>query len=261
VPPLLSDLLTRYLQGQKAAHERGLILEETSGEVVPFEAVPVQLIEPRVAWEQALAALRHYQLDESLPAFSIPPDWPTLITARAPEVALPFCLGNYPQMVRNLSALLEISHFPTSEPVPLPVVTSPGLGEWVQRMAVGGTLANVLVSVGVLRLAGQFDQAGDLLDQHRPKNSNSSLPAWDNEKAALAWHRGSYEEAFRLWQAPKGNVPAHFNRGMAALFLKHPAEARTYLAKATAGLGEDSPWYHLGRLYLALAEDSSARKR
>jgi tetratricopeptide (TPR) repeat protein len=261
VPPLLSDLLARYLQGQKAAREQGFILEEISGEVVPFEAVPVQLVEPRLAWEQALAARSHFQLDGDLSSFPIPPEWPTLITARPAEVALPFCLGNYPQLVRNLSGLLEISHFPASAPVASSAVTAPGLGGWAQQAAVGGNLAHVLVSAGVLRLAGQYDQAGELLDQYRPEGHNRHRAAWDNEKAALAWHRGYYAEAFRLWQAQEGSVPAHFNRGMAALFLKHPAEARTWLAKATAGLGEDSPWYHLGRLYLALAEDSTSRKR
>jgi len=48
-------------------------------------------------------------------------------------------------------------------------------------------------------------------------------------------------------------VPVLFNRGMAALFLDRPAEARADLRKATERLPESSGWHHLGRLYLALA--------
>jgi hypothetical protein len=45
-----------------------------------------------------------------------------------------------------------------------------------------------------------------------------------------------------------------FNRGTAALFLDRPTEARKPLTDAVALIPESSPWHHLGRLYLALAE-------
>jgi predicted Zn-dependent protease len=78
--------------------------------------------------------------------------------------------------------------------------------------------------------------------------------AWTNETAALAWQRGRVEDAVRLWTALPESVPVLFNRGMAALFLSRPAEARASLAQAAAQLPEDSAWHHLARLYLALAE-------
>ena len=45
-----------------------------------------------------------------------------------------------------------------------------------------------------------------------------------------------------------------FNRGMAALFLGRPAEAREPLRQAVAQLPEKGSWHHLARLYLTLAE-------
>src|SRR5437764_1284808 len=77
--------------------------------------------------------------------------------------------------------------------------------------------------------------------------------AWANETAALQWHRGEREQAARSWQALPESVPVLFNRGMAALFLGRPVEARAELRKAVERLPESSGWHHLGRLYLALA--------
>jgi len=50
------------------------------------------------------------------------------------------------------------------------------------------------------------------------------------------------------------SVPILFNRGMAALFLDRPADARAALRTAVEKIPESSGWHHLGRLYLALAE-------
>jgi tetratricopeptide (TPR) repeat protein len=111
-----------------------------------------------------------------------------------------------------------------------------------------------LLAVGALRLARQFEQAEELLRQCRDEAPAEWQAAVANEEAALAWHRGRAEEAVALWRAQPESVPVLFNRGMAALFLGDSAEARSCLSRAVAGLPEESPWYHLGRLYLALAE-------
>ena len=102
-----------------------------------------------------------------------------------------------------------------------PVTASSLLG-WVHS---GREPAHLLLAAGVLRLARHFDEAQDLL------RAAASLPAeWQpvraNEEAALAWHRGAADEAAALWQAQPASVPVLFNRGVAALFLDRPAEAR-----------------------------------
>src|SRR5581483_2619950 len=55
------------------------------------------------------------------------------------------------------------------------------------------------------------------------------------------------------------SVPVLFNRGMAALFLGRPAEAREDLRRAVGRLPEPDGWHHLGRLYLALAGGRAPR--
>ena len=64
------------------------------------------------------------------------------------------------------------------------------------------------------------------------------------------------DEASGLWQTrgDHKHLPTLFNRGMAALFLGRPAEAREPLSRAVSGLPDDNSWHHLARLYLTLAE-------
>jgi hypothetical protein len=123
-----------------------------------------------------------------------------------------------------------------------------GLETWVDGVR---RYPDVLLAAGVLRLARLFEAAAALL--HRDEVPAEWRAAHANETAALAWHRGEAEEAARLWQAQEASVPVLFNRGMAALFLGRPAEARPPLTSAVARLPETSAWHHLGQLYLALA--------
>jgi tetratricopeptide (TPR) repeat protein len=104
----------------------------------------------------------------------------------------------------------------------------------------------------VRRLARAYEAAAELLEQG-PAVPAEWQQAWQNERAALAWHRGSAEEALALWQEQADSVPALFNRGMASLFLGRPEEARASLGLAVAALPDNSSWHHLGQLYLALA--------
>ncbi len=102
-PPALSELFAEYLRGQTAAQSEGLGFAELGGEVEPYESVPVQPVDPKQAWMDALAAA---DLFGAKAAWTTPPDWPVLVAGQEPAVALAFCLGNYPQMVRNLHPLL-----------------------------------------------------------------------------------------------------------------------------------------------------------
>jgi hypothetical protein len=249
--PPLHDLLARYLDRQADAHAEGLGMADAGAEVVPFDAVPVQPVEPRLAWTEAVAVLR--ALDVPADVGSIPPDWPTLVASHEPEIALPFCLGNFPQMVRHLPALLhspDLSAVRVAAGRSVPVA---GLEGWAREAARSKEFPRVLLAVAVLRLGRQFAEAARLLQEVKEVPS-AWRGALANEGAALAWHRGDHARAVALWRAQTESVPVLFNRGMAALFLGEPAEARTALSVAASRLPEDGAWHHLARLYLALAE-------
>jgi hypothetical protein len=243
-PHELTELFTRYLRRQTEAQAEGLGFPEP-GEVEPYEAVPVQPVDPKLAWDDALAAGR---LLKSGATWAVPPDWPSLVTGQEPAVALAFSLGNFPQLVRNLHPLLAGGDLMALRGLPARPAAPPGLAAWANRAK---NPAEVLLAVGVLRLARHFDEAEALLRR-------GGVPAeWQglrqNEEAALAWHRGQAEEASALWRRQADSVPVLFNRGMSALFLGRAAEARESLTRAAAGLPETNAWHHLAQLYLALA--------
>jgi tetratricopeptide (TPR) repeat protein len=245
--PQLAELFRRYLYERTEAHAEGLGHADPGAEVTPFEAVPVQPTDPKTAWDDAVAAGR--LLCPAAPkAWKAPADWPALVASREPAAAVAFGLGNYPQLVRDLHPLLALGDptalRPRRSDRPAPPLD---LGDWLHATKEPGQR---LLAAGVLRLAGRFDEAAELL-------GSVTAPEWRaaaaNESAALAWHRGDVEEAASLWAAQADAVPVLFNRGMAALFLGRTAEARPALARAVADLPESSAWHHLGQLYLALA--------
>jgi tetratricopeptide (TPR) repeat protein len=242
--PSVTDLFAQYLERQMDAHSRGLGYAEPSGEAVPHDAVPVQPVDPALAWKDAVAAALLLR-PAAAASWVVPPEWPTLVAQQEPAVALAFCLGNYPQLVRNLHPLL------TREPAALrevggSAVSLPALDGWLEQDHAG---PNRLLAAAVARLVRRFDRAEALLADAPEGWKNVQA----NEVAALAWHRGQPEKALMLWQAAPESAVVLFNRGMALLFLGRPAEAIDPLTQATAALPESNPWYHLGHLYLALA--------
>jgi hypothetical protein len=253
-PPALAELLGRYLQWQAAAHTDGLGLPEPSAEVIPYDAAPAQPVDPRTAWEESQAALRCFQVEVAPCPGGPPPDWPGLVGAQEPVMALAFCATNFPQMVRDLHPLWRAAELKSLCPCPTAPAVVPAVGDWATAALRERRYPQALVGLGVLRLARQFDTAETLLRQHQPEVPAGWRAAWANEQAALLWHRGRCEEAAGSWQAQDASVPVQFNRGMAALFLGKPADAQAALGQAVAQLREDGAWHHLGRLYLALAE-------
>jgi hypothetical protein len=252
--PELAQLLSGYLQRQAGAHAAGLATCDTAGEVLPYEAGPVQPIDPRLAWDEALTAARCFVPQTAPHAWRVPPSWPTLVAGHEPVASLALCVGNFPQLVRDLHLLLRTTNLADLRPSGARPGTVPGIAEWAAQASQSNQIPQLLLAVGTLRLAKQFDQAAEVLTTHEGGLPAEWRSAWANEQAALAWHRGQAEEASALWQAQAASVPVAFNRGMAALFLGDRPAARTFLAQAVAGLPEDGSWYHLGRLYLALAE-------
>jgi hypothetical protein len=235
----VTELFSQYLAGQVAAHERGLGYPEAGDEAVPHDAVPVQPIDPALAWNDALAVAAHLGAGKARPA--VPPAWPELVSRHEPAVALAFALGNFPQLVRHLHPLL------TADPPALRVAEAaaepaPALSEWAGRASDD---AGRLLAAGALRLARQFDHAEELL-------ALPVAPALQalhaNEVAALAWHRGQHERAMALWEKQGDGPVARFNRGMASLFLGQRERAVSELSAAVAALPESSAWHHLGQL-------------
>lgn len=58
VQPAVADLMARYLRQRSEDEAAGLVSSDVAGEVMPFEAAPVHTVEPAMAWDEALAAIR-----------------------------------------------------------------------------------------------------------------------------------------------------------------------------------------------------------
>jgi tetratricopeptide (TPR) repeat protein len=248
----LAELLARYLHGQAEVHEAGLAAVP-GGEVVPHEAAPTPSADPKLAWEETLAIMPFCAAKIEKKSLKPPADWPALVAAQEPALAVAFCLGNFPQMVRSLQALLHSSKLEPAMVSNSRLFESPELIQWATQTAGHKDFPGALMAVAALRLAKEFDRAQQLF----PKEADVPTEwrsAWANERAALAWHRGQTQEALAFWQSQEETVPVLFNRGMACLFLSKRADARAFLQKAVDQLPEDGAWHHLGRLYLALAE-------
>src|SRR4051794_3844487 len=127
--PKLTDLYERYLQKQAQAHAEGLTTFD-AGEVTPFEAGPVQPVDARLAWQEALAAGPYYAADWDNKRCLVPPAWSQIVAAAEPAVAVPFCLGNFPQLVRNLHLLLHKKDLPSLRPAGGTPIPAPELDHW-----------------------------------------------------------------------------------------------------------------------------------
>ena len=180
-----------------------------------------------------------------------PPDWPMLVASQEPVVALAFAVGNFPQMVRHVQPLLHSRKFSEMRPAPGRAIPVPALLAWTNEQT---TYPPILLALGALRLARQFDEAGKLLAKHQPQVPAEWQSALANENAALAWHSGKADDALKMWKSQPESVPVLFNRGMAMLFTDKRADASKALTVATRQLPEESAWHHLGQLYLALAQ-------
>ncbi len=251
VQPKLGDLLARYLAKQADAHDLGTVPVEA--EVTPYEAGPVQPIDPKLAWDEAQAVLPHYGQVDSKRRVA-PPQWSNLVANHEPMVALAFGLGNFPQLVRNLHLLFENKNLSEHKPSAGRATPADSLLAWADETASKKHFPQVLLALGALRLAKQFAAAEAFIQKNEAIVTEEWKSAWENEKAALAWHMGRCEEARAAWQAMEPTTPVLFNRGMADLFLGQPAAARVNLTAALAKIPEASAWHHLGRLYITLSQ-------
>src|SRR5690348_418886 len=107
-PQSMAELFRQYLHRQISAQAEGLGIADPDGRVMPHEAVPMQPLDPQLAWEDALAVIRFIRSSSTNEGtkFSPPADWPSLVAAQESAISLAFCVGNFPQMVRHLQPFL-----------------------------------------------------------------------------------------------------------------------------------------------------------
>jgi hypothetical protein len=251
-PPTLAALTASFLSRTEDA-ETLTAAADALGDVQPHEVSVGYRAEPRLAWQESLEVLAAFgQKASPIPA---PADWGGLVARQDGQVALPFALANYPQRVRDLGTLLQTENLGDLLPGPAentPVST--GLLKWGTRHVQAGELPHALIAAANYRAARDFDRATETLAALKSTVGADWQAILANEEAALLWHRGEYTNAANLWTALPDSVPVRFNRGIAALFLGRPAQAREHLKAAVAGLADTSAWHHLASLYLTLAE-------
>jgi hypothetical protein len=246
--PSLNDLLARYLAKQADAQSLGI--SGFDAEVTPYEVGPLQPLDPKLAWDEALAALAFFGKAPT-GRVKAPPHWAQLVSGHESVVGIAFSVGNFPQLVRNFHQILTQPKEASND---AGRAATADLSDYVAETAQKKAFPQMLIAVGALRLANQFDAADRFIaanDTHVPADWRA---AWDNEKAALAWHAGRCNEARKIWDTLEPTAPVQFNRGMAALFTGDSAAAKQHLRGAIAQLPKSSAWHHLGGLYLTLAD-------
>lgn len=260
--PALGELFYQYLQRQVQANALGLGHVEPVGEVLPYEAVQMQPVDPQQAWEDGVAVLACFSPTCKPDLIPPPTDWPEVVAQHEPSVSLAFACCNFPGLVRSLQPFWNTRKLTQLCPVnPQHSTWSETdsrvcaiLADWAADVVKKGSYPQALVAVGTLRLAKQFSAAQELLVRLQEEVPVAWQSAWANEHAALTWHQGQTKAAFRLWQEMPDSTPVLFNRGMAALFLGKVAQARPLLSRAVEAMPETSAWRHLGRFYLAVAD-------
>jgi hypothetical protein len=252
--PKLASLLARFLNERAQAQKDGLAGHDSGAdaplaEVTPYDAGPVQPIDAKLAWTEAMAAAAYFPKRVDVNKWPVPPDWASLVAGHEPVVALAFCLGNFPQLVRNFHLMLQNSRH-TSVPVATgPALIVPALVDWTKSISAKKQWPHTLLALASLRLARNFDHADAFVasnDGHIPLEWRA---VWENEKAALAWHQGRADAARALWNTMEPCVPILFNRGMADVFGGDAARGRAALDAVAAQIPDTSAWHHLARLY------------
>jgi hypothetical protein len=242
----LASLFQSFLERQIASP--GVLPD--SGEAVPHQTGLLQQLNANDCWKAAVVPL---ELITGLAVeFSPPLGWGTLVEELKPLVALPCAAGNFPQLVRPVASLFRLGTAPAPNPEGHSLPGS--LAAWAESAARNSRHAECLVALGILRTSGDLEKVNSLVPIIRSSLPNQWRAALGNEEAALAWQQGRTEEAYAMWMAEPASTPILFNRGMAALFLRHSTEAKATLSTTVTQLPKAGAWHHLAMLYLALAE-------
>jgi tetratricopeptide (TPR) repeat protein len=250
VQPQLADLFSKYLARQAEARADGIVAHD--GEVTPYEVGPVQPLDPKLAWDESLAVLAFHGPKE-IKRLKAPPHWSQLVSGHESIMAIAFGVANFPQLMRSFHDILTHADLRTLRPGYNRAATVE-LGPWLEEVGKMQQFPQMLLALGTLRLAKDFDAAASFVRANDAAVPGAWRTAWENEKAAVLWHAGRHEEAREAWGQLEATPPVLFNRGMAALFDGDADSARQHLTAAVAQLPASSAWHHLGRLYLTLAQ-------
>lgn len=244
VQPTLEALMAGYVRRQAEAASLGLGAAE-GAEVTPYEAGPVQPINPKLAWDEGLAVLPYFGVRTK--SIKPPTGWVNLVSLAEPQVAIAFCVGNYPQLVRDFHKLLQHDNLIELRPAASAPLTVAGLADWADK-ATG--FPESAFALATHRLSRHFDRTARFATMDIPAEWQA---AWDNELASLAWHQGRADEAVARWKKQKPTLPVRFNLAMADLFSGRAKNVKADLEAIMAELPENTAWLHLARLYHTLS--------
>jgi hypothetical protein len=251
--PLLPELFKKYLQDRARAQEAGFAALEVQGDVIPYSATAAPPVDSKLAWTEARSAHSYLASAGDGASWSVPPDWPSLVSYQSGTTAIPFCLGNYPQLVQDYGGLID-EGFLRPKTSSAAFSFSAKLEAWLVSASWQSNAPCPLMAAALLRLGGHLDRSEKMLSDHKKKMPKEYQAAWSNESAALAWHRGQISDAAKSWADQEISAPVMFNRGLVALAMGQMDKAQGYLSQAIRDLAEDDAWHHLAGVYLALAE-------
>jgi tetratricopeptide (TPR) repeat protein len=238
--PSLNDLMTRFLAAQPTSGE-------PAGDVVPHEVLTAFRVDARTAWAEAKDAASFFGAGKA--DLAATPEWPAVVMW-AEAIAVPIAIGNYPQLARDVGKLIA---FDLSPATAANEADFPALNRWAAKETKSASPVSRLIAAAMFRLLGRFDDAAGILADAKMVCTDPWASLHANETAALAFARGNYSAAMKLWDALPDSPAAAFNRGLARLALGRRDEARTHLEIAADGLPADSSWADLAKLYLAVA--------
>lgn len=251
-PPSLASLMSRFLAA-RVADPSGSV--DTCPAVEPHEAPSGFRTDTRTTWTEALVAV-HLGTNAAASPTPTPAAWAGISRQLPSRFAVPLCVGNYPQMLGEVSRLFTETDLP-SLARPDGTVRAGDPFKLADRARTGSTELSVLLAAGGARLAGQFAEAEVILADSAPSAGEVWSAVWENERTTLLWEQGRFREAIAAWSRLSDGPVKWFNLGMAYLFNGEPAVARGLVTQAATALPETSGWNHLARLYIALCDTAA----
>jgi len=254
--PHLNELFAEYLRRYVAEPQSHQAVAES--EVEPHQAATLTVTDARRALKDATAVANWLLDKKSAGAFQnlqMPPGWQNLVRDQESILAVPLCLGNYPQMLRDVGPLLVEDSPSVLVPQLVPSAAMTDVTAWGETMLQRGQHAESLLAAAVLRICSQHETAATLFS----RIVTAAPKAWDallrNEQAALAWSAGDRKRAAELWAVHPlaDSPPILLNKGLVALVDGDLGKAKTLLSQAVAKLPDESAWHHLGQLYVTFA--------
>lgn len=231
--PTLAELTDRLLQARQADP-----VHADEPEVEPYEVLNGFKTDARTAYTDATLALKLFGA-KTPPA--LPPEWAAYANLPATCPAVPLAVGEFPQKVRDLAALIAAADLTAFRPQAAESLTGfSALRSWIHK---NRTSDLKVLADGIAR--GLGDARTD---------AAAATPMERNELAADAWKAGDCDRAVQLWQQLPDSAVRSFNLGMALLFTGRSADALPHLKAAATALADTTGWSHLAELYLALAE-------